>query len=256
MCKSVDDSVMKRFILLLIIFITPATLFAQTTINWVSNVDFAKRQAISANKPRVLYFTENPQGTRSKVISGSVLVNGLLVKKVNNDFIPLLLEGYNLLEDKYGISRYPTLLVLDINDQEMDRLSGTFSSDQALAMLNAALLNHKDITLASATTGTSNSGEISINSEFSYSEGKGYFVKISDTNWEHRTAFYTITYTQTKEDNRHIYLVAENKFEGGKKIHVAVPKSTGITIWLWNEGESNWIPTEKITLIERKNSID
>lgn len=238
---------MKKILMLtvvLIIFV--GTLFAQiASIKWNTNLDYAKKLATTKNLPIVLFFMDEPAGTLSNSVYNNTLSNNLLIDKINNNFIPMIVKGDTVLQREYDIQRIPTLLILTKNNVEMDRLAGVIGIDQAFAMLENAQMNHESqlATASSATTEDSATTTTIATTEFQYVMGKGTFIKQDEENWIHKTSFYTVPYTQTKEDKRHYYIVSKDR-----TVRAAIPKTAGTPIWVV-EGTGKWVSKEDISTI-------
>lgn len=237
---------MKKIIIVICLFlIIPMMTFAQvSSIKWNTNLDYARKLAETKNQPMVLFFMDSPAGTLSTSVFNNTLTNNLIIEKVDSNFVALLIKEDKILQEEFQITRIPTLLVLDKDGDEMDRLSGVIGIDQAFALLESTQRNFEEkgnVVITNSANGTNSSltGQVYI-----YEDGRGRFIKISSETWEHRSSFYTVLYTQTKEDTRHYYIVSADK-----KVHIAVPKTTGSAIWLWKEEENKWISIEEISII-------
>lgn len=224
----------------------PSTVFAQiTSINWQSNFDFAKKLAQSKNQPMIVYFMETPAGVLSSSVLTTVFTNVLIVDRINTYFVAVLVEGTPVLEREYNIQgKYPTLLVLDKNNVEIDRISGYITVDAAYSMLENAQKNHANFVFNSAKDNGNNVESAALeNAVFSYDNGSGSFIKMGKK-WIHKTLYYTVNYTETKEDGTHYYLVSEDK-----KTYVTVPLVAGGRVFVWQE-EKRWVSAGSIVTVE------
>lgn len=238
---------MKKIVIIICLFlIIPVMTFAQVavSIKWNTNLDYARKLAETKNQPLVIFFMDNPAGTLSTSVFNNTLTNNLIIEKVNNNFTALRINGDSVLEKEFQVTRIPTLLVVDTYGKEMDRLSGVIGIDQAFALLESTQRNFEEQENQVVQKSSANKSVL-IGQVYTYENGKGSFIKKTSEMWEHRTAFYTVQYIQTKEDTRHYYIVSVDK-----KVHIAVPKTTSSAIWLWKEEENKWVSVEEISIID------
>lgn len=249
--KNIDKCTMKRILIVIgLLIIIPMIAFAQiASIKWNTNLEYARKLAETKKQPMLLFFMDEPAGTLSNSVFNNTLSNNLIVDKVNKNFVPVLFKGDEVLQREYSVSRIPTLMVLDNLGVEMDRLSGVIGIDQAFAMLENAQRNFETRSTGLVPGGTiSPSGITNYESGdvYTYETGKGSFIRKGGDRWVHKTSFYTVNYTQNKEDQRHYYLVSEDR-----KVNIALPKTTNYAVWVWREDENRWVPVEEIAIIEQ-----
>lgn len=245
---------MKKIIVLFYLSIILFPVFSQIqVIDWQFSLPYAKQLSLKQERPIVIFFTDDPMGTLSANVSRT-LANSELSNKIKTQFIPVSVHGDRVLEREYAISKFPTILVLGSDYKETDRLEGLVGSDEIHALLKNAYENYINTPLTSGDT-NKNSEDEGEGKVFSYNKGLGSFVKLNDGMWEHRTSFYVMKYKQTKSDNRHYYISSINEEgEMSNKIHLAIPKNIGVTIWVWREEKNSWESAEEITTIDQEVS--
>ena len=244
--------------LLLFIFINHS--FTQSTntndtINWYSNLDYAKVTAKEYQKPLFLFFIGLQTSALSNSVLNSTLSNNIIVNKINNQFIPVMIQGDNIIQREYNVSRFPTLLILDPTDySELSRLSGIISSDNIFALLETAINS-------TSTTKINNIDEedttsFSTDTVTIYKYDAGAFISLGEEKWLHSTPLYPkIDFSQFNSDDKYIMLANRDL-----NIYFAIPIKGKGTFWTLkkaeNEDDNAWVVAGKITVVQNGTVSD
>jgi thioredoxin-related protein len=113
------------------------------TINWLEDVDEARRLSTGSGKPVLMFFHyEHCNGCKRTI--NETLPKMSVIEAVNQDFIPVMLdtEVAKDLVSSYRIDWTPTFIVTDSSGMETDRWVGYLPEDDYLSELNMALARY------------------------------------------------------------------------------------------------------------------
>ncbi len=250
------------FIFLLLLILTHYG-FTQSTstnepINWYTNLDFAKATAQEYKKPLFLFFIGTQPSALSNSVYNSTLSNEIIVNKINNQFIPVKIQGDNILQREYNVNRFPTLLILNYTDNsELSRLSGIISSDNVFALLDSTISTIANDGVVTTSDNMSNANSTNtIQSVTIYKYDAGAFLSLGDEKWIHSTPLYPrIDFSQFNSDDKYIMLANREL-----NVYFAIPIKGKGTFWTLkkaeNEDDNAWVVAGKITMAQNGTVFD
>ncbi|XP_060085483.1 tRNA uridine 5-carboxymethylaminomethyl modification enzyme MnmG-like [Ylistrum balloti] len=237
------------------------------------------REKLKQMKPRTLQQASRISGIRqsdiklpsssvSKSILNSTLSNNIVYNRVNQDFVPVLIQGDAIVSADFAVRRFPTLLIYDPNTRtELGRLSGIMSPDSVFSLMTSALdvVNDtgggREVSDSNANFGDEAGSLFSEDTKTSliYEYEGGAFIYLGENNWVHSTSFYPrINFVQFHKDDVHFFIANREL-----NIYFAIPQKEA-SFWIWKKGknegdvstEDTWIYANKITDITQGSLFD
>lgn len=134
---------MKKLLFVLVALFVSAAAMAQSGGVAFRDADFAaaKKAAASEGKPIFMDAYASWCGP-CKYMTTNVFTQDAVGKFINNNFVPVKYdmekgEGPKLRGD-YGVTAYPTFLIIDSNGKELARVVGSAPAEEFIAKIKAA----------------------------------------------------------------------------------------------------------------------
>ena len=131
---------MKKVILLLIILsifaIVCSANFAQTPLNNTTDLQKAIDDAQMQNKTIMIVFDQE-DCYYCDIFKDDVLSNDDVISKLNEDFITVIIDVNQQpqLAAKYNVYGTPTIVFIDANQKQIDRIEGYVGADEFLDII-------------------------------------------------------------------------------------------------------------------------
>lgn len=222
-------------------FVTP-TIHAEE-IAWRLTEGEAGQEAAMSGVPMFVLITAGDWCDPCRWLSTNTLRDAPVARVINNSYIPLFYNDGNPEAARYRVERLPTIIILDSNGDELERLSGAVSS----SMLLTTLASH--VSGESANWSPVTAAQKSLTNAVFRVGNVGTLWNDGSDRWFSQDAGLPPRMEQYDQDDSFVYIR-----DRGSATLIGVPRETAsgatTTLWQWDVQRREWRQMREMTRLD------
>ena len=106
-------------------------------IKWMESFDLGLNESNKSNKPMFVYFSTS-WCSYCKQLESETFTNQEIINKITENYIPVKIDGDTNPElcSRYNVLGFPTMVIIDSNEKQLDVIEGFHSPSELLNRLS------------------------------------------------------------------------------------------------------------------------